>query len=583
MKESKAYITQEEMSQEKKEIKADYIYVAIQYIIRNINKYKDFVLIRSEKRKNINSNLKAIVIKPIKIIIKFIILLNLIFEIKCTINIDKKLLNNNTEITLKINKIGKQTILYYGYLNNKYPCPSEIYLNGYIQNLQNCSEIDIRESNSIVKLIWNNPLYTIDCLFCFSYNVIEINFINFDSSLLNFTGATFGYCYSLLSVDLTKLNTKNSYFMGVLFQHCHSIKSINLGNFDTSNVKYFRQMFQDCPKLEYINLENFIETDVPDIINMFDGIAKNAVICIKKNKAKSIYNLIKSYNSQCFTISCEADWRKVQKKIDNDTNNCLDDCSLSENNKYEYEGRCYSSCPKNTINFNNKCCTMTEAKKGVCKINIKEETKFETKEESKEEIKKADDKAVENIKEILKEDFDTSEIDEGKDITIELGNGEITISSSYNQKNDKASNKTSIDLGDCETKLKDVYQISEEKALYILKRDVIQEGYQIPLIVYEVYFPSFGDQFKLDLSVCKDIKIDTSIPIKLSVNDLDKANSSSNYYNDICYTYTSEDGTDVSLLDRKKILLKIIYQHAKRIVILLSMIILMVKQNVLAK
>ena len=208
MKESKAYITQEEMSQEKKEIKADYIYVAIQYIIRNINKYKDFVLIRSEKRKNINSNLKAIVIKPIKIIIKFIILLNLTFEIKCTINIDKKLLNNNTEIILKINKIGKQTILYYGYLNNKYPCPSEIYLNGYIQNLQNCSEIDIRESNSIVRLIWDTPLYTIDCLFCFSYNVIEINFINFDSSLLNFTGATFGYCYSLLSVDLTKLNTK---------------------------------------------------------------------------------------------------------------------------------------------------------------------------------------------------------------------------------------------------------------------------------------------------------------------------------------------------------------------------------------
>ena len=29
-------------------------------------------------------------------------------------------------------------------------------------------------------------------------------------------------------------------------------------------------------------------------------------------------------------------------------------------------------------------------------------------------------------------------------------------------------------------------------------------------------------------------------------------NSSSDYYNDICYTYTSENGTDVTLSDRKK-------------------------------
>ena len=42
-----------------------------------------------------------------------------------------------------------------------------------------------------------------------------------------------------------------------------------------------------------------------------------------------------------------------------------------------------------------------------------------------------------------------------------------------------------------------------------------------------------------------------SIPVVLN-DDLDKVNQSSNYYNHIYYTYTSEDGTDISLSDRKK-------------------------------
>ena len=41
-----------------------------------------------------------------------------------------------------------------------------------------------------------------------------------------------------------------------------------------------------------------------------------------------------------------------------------------------------------------------------------------------------------------------------------------------------------------------------------------------------------------------------SIPISISEN-IDILNSSSGYYNDICYTATSESGTDISLKDRK--------------------------------
>ena len=78
---------------------------------------------------------------------------------------------------------------------------------------------------------------------------------------------------------------------------------------------------------------------------------------------------------------------------------------------------------------------------------------------------------------------------------------------------------------------------------------------KIPKIEYEVYYPLYGnDLIKLNLSICKNMKIDISIPINININDdLNKYNPSSDYYNDICSKTTSESGTDITLKDRKNI------------------------------
>ena len=55
---------------------------------------------------------------------------------------------------------------------------------------------------------------------------------------------------------------------------------------------------------------------------------------------------------------------------------------------------------------------------------------------------------------------------------------------------------------------------------------------------------------KLNLSVCQDSKISLSIPVEIDGN-LDKLNNSNGYYNDICYTSTTESVTDITLKDRK--------------------------------
>ena len=111
---------------------------------------------------------------------------------------------------------------------------------------------------------------------------------------------------------------------------------------------------------------------------------------------------------------------------------------------------------------------------------------------------------------------------------------------------------TLLDLGDCEKDLRDHYNISDDKILYMKKMDVYQEGMKIPKIEYSVYCKLNGTNLiPLDLTVCENSKIILSIPIDISEN-LDKLNTSSEYFNNICYSSKSDSGTDISLKDRKK-------------------------------
>ena len=128
----------------------------------------------------------------------------------------------------------------------------------------------------------------------------------------------------------------------------------------------------------------------------------------------------------------------------------------------------------------------------------------------------------------------------------------ITLTTAENQKNNTNNNITTINLGECEFELRKFYNLSNNETLYIKKIDVKQEGMKIPKIEYDIYCKFSGSYLrKLNLSVCENTKIDLFIPVEISEN-VDKLNSSSDYYNDICYTATSDTGTDISLKDRKK-------------------------------
>ena len=291
----------------------------------------------------------------------------------------------------------------------------------------------------------------------------------------------------------------------------------------------------------------------------------NYINCYEKCDYYFYFNK-SEYKFYCTSLSiCPNEYNKLKT----DSKECIEDCKMDSTYKYEFKNKCYPICPDGTeisktkeYYCNVKCpkqypfeivntqecvknCSINERKNKICITN------YISEEEDKESTT-VQDAAINNIREDLTSGFDTSDIDKGGDIIIEEKGIKLTITTTENQKNSENNkNATTINLGECETKLKQHYQIPLNKSLYILKLDVYQPGMKIPKIEYEVYYNlNGGSLVKLNLTVCENTKIHISLPAKLT-EDLDKLNSSSAYYNDICYTSTSDSGTDISLSDRQ--------------------------------
>ena len=163
------------------------------------------------------------------------------------------------------------------------------------------------------------------------------------------------------------------------------------------------------------------------------------------------------------------------------------------------------------------------------------------------------DVLLKNIEDlIISKNYNTSEIENGNNDIIKYKQMTVILTSTRNQKNDENNpNISSINLGDCERILKESYNISQNESLFMKKIEAIEEGMKIPKIEFNVYYRLNQTNFvKLNLSICGNIKIDISVPMKLT-EDIEKLNSSSEYYNNLCYKAKSDFGTDIILKDRK--------------------------------
>ena len=96
--------------------------------------------------------------------------------------------------------------------------------------------------------------------------------------------------------------------------------------------------------------------------------------------------------------------------------------------------------------------------------------------------------------------------------------------------------------------LKGIYGIDPKLPLIIFKTDYYVPGIQIPVIGYEIFHPL--NKSKLDLQYCKNSIINFDIPVSIEEDKLIKYDPTSEYYTDECYSYTTDNGTDILLDDR---------------------------------
>ena len=231
------------------------------------NKAKD-ILINKRKNKTKYNNIK---IRNYKIInlIKFIII-NIFCQIKHNIQLKLNSFHYSSKITLKIKGKGDKNIFGTGFMHSFFESyyPKEVKINGNKQE-RTGRKWHFDQDYNFVELIWDTNIKDCRSMFYECSYIIDINFNNFDTSLVTSMNNMFSGCSSLTSLDLSNFDTSLVISMYEMFSGCSSLTSLDLSSFNTSLVTYMSDMFYRCSSLASLYLSNFDTSLVTDMSSMF--------------------------------------------------------------------------------------------------------------------------------------------------------------------------------------------------------------------------------------------------------------------------------------------------------------------------
>ena len=304
------------------------------------------------------------------------------------------------KIIITLTEGGEQQIFNSAF----HPYPSEVYVNGYQYNGRNSTfHFNDNINGFKIELIWDSPLLSCDYMFSGAnkiktidlsyfdtskvtsmkqmfqqcYSLVYINFTNFRTSNVTDMGTMFHSCTSLFSLDLNMFDTSKVNNMELMFKECKTLTYLNINKFDTSSVNNMREMFKDCFNLTFLDLSNFDTSKVNNMNNMFENCDSlkylniinfntqnvgfnvnnmfqnnyDLIICVNKtNLNVDTQSLLKSYKINCSSIC----FLNENNKLIFETEECIDDCIKHDQNKFEYNKICYTSCPNGTHNSSEK-------------------------------------------------------------------------------------------------------------------------------------------------------------------------------------------------------------------------------------
>ena len=174
------------------------------------------------------------------------------------------------EISSKIAiRVGEKGIQYI--LNESFrPLPDKILVNGKeIDQID--SKVNLEEKNSLIELIWNEPLTNCHEMFSEMSNITEINLTEFDSSEVTDMSSMFSKCKSLKKLEISNLKTSKVTNMEKMFEFCNNLEVLDLTNFDTSYVTNMDYLFHSCTNLKNLDVSKFNTSKVKSMMAMFAG------------------------------------------------------------------------------------------------------------------------------------------------------------------------------------------------------------------------------------------------------------------------------------------------------------------------
>ena len=325
-------------------------------------------------------------------------------------------------------------------------------------------------------------------------------------------------CYSSCKYCIGDGNKRNHFCTS-----CNSMNTFPYPLEDNENYRNYTNCYPECLFNFYFDDEyNYICLDKPGCPSIAPLLIENSKQCVKscKNTKKYIYEFRQSCFSSC-PIYSEPDFDNSGKLI------CRVICPFHLPFEKVKEQICVSSC------------TIMERYDKLCITNY-----------TKDRFNEIQDMIMADIRSDITDTFNYSLITPEKSIIHEERNINYEITYTYNNSTDPK--MAIINLGECERLLKEYYGIEKEEPLYILKIDAFVEGKIGPKVEYEIYYPFNGKNLhQLDISICEGTEILIGYKVGHLDDNIDLYDRNSPYYNDVCYTFTNSNGTDIILEDRQ--------------------------------
>ena len=256
-------------------------------------------------------------------------------------------------------------------------------------------------------------------------------------------------------------------------------------------------------------------------------------------------------------------------KLINGTRECIMNCTEREGSKYEFRKVCYKECPDHPLIIKNSTdyfcqitCPFNEPfeiiAEQICVSNCTIMDRYDVlcRTNHFDRFVEVQDKLYSNLQEDITDTFHYQDVNDNHSIILREINHtyEIVTTNNIDNINRIKRDISIIELGKCEDRLKSYYNINQTESLHIVKLDAKRDGVQNPIVQFLVYYPLNDDKLEqLDLTLCEGLEIKILFPSNINQEEADLYNTNSGYFNDICYKYTSDDGTDIPLDIRQQI------------------------------